>query len=126
MTTMPMRLTAPTLVDALVLLLACKTAVFLVLQLPPDALPGFEVAAWYGLAALYAGCAWVCGAEPRNSGAAAVFARTCLLFGVLLSGCLARHFGELPQPSPVQSLDWLVLGVCFGCSALLQRPSSKK
>ena len=121
-----MRLTAPTLVDGLVLLLVCKTGVLLVLQLPAGASPGLDVAGWYGLAALYAVCVWVCGSGPRNPEAADVFARTCLLFGVLLSGCLMRHFGESAQPSPVQSLDWLVLGVCFGCSALLQRPSRSK
>jgi len=121
-----MRPTAPTLVDGLVLLMACKTVAFLVLEVPPGPTPGFGVRAWFGLAALYAGCLWVCGAERRTSGAPEVFARACLLFGALLSGCFAHQFGELAQPSPVQLLDWLVLGVCFGCSALLERPSSDK
>ncbi|WP_027730358.1 hypothetical protein [Variovorax paradoxus] len=126
---MPMHLTVlsvPTLVDGLVLLMACKTAAFLVLELPLGPSPGFEVGAWFGLAVFYAGCVWVCGAERRTSGAPEVFARACLLFGALLSGCLAHQFGELAQPSPVQLLDWLVLGVCFGCSAILERLSSNK
>lgn len=121
-----MRLTVPGLVDGFVLLLACKTAAVLVLQMPPGSSPGLEVVAWYALAALYAACACVCGYRPRTTDAVDVFARTCLLFGVLLSACLMRHFGEPTQPSPVQSLDWLVLGVCFGCSALLQRPHRNK
>lgn len=121
-----MRVPATKLVDSLVLLLTCKTAALLVLRPPHAPAPGFEVAAWYGMAAVYAGCAWVCGVGPRAPGAAELFARAFLLFGVLLSVCLMHQFSQLAQPSPVHPFDWLVLGVCCGCSALLERPSSSK
>jgi hypothetical protein len=119
-----MRVTATKLLDGLVLLIATKTATLSIIPAGQRDPAGLEAATWFGLASVYAGCSWACGAGRRAPVWATPLARACLLFCVFLCVCLARHFGDLGMPSPVHFFDWLSLAVCCACGALLERPSS--
>ena len=109
--------------DAAVIFFVCKNAAWSVIQnrygYPPGQAQFFE---WYGLAALYAVSSWASAASPRFPKRVRPLVKMLCFTGAVACFRLAWiqstvQTGEVG----VDSYDWAVLGLGFGCNALFQR-----